>query len=69
MRKFVALAGCFIPLISFAGNLTGQPLGVYQDLCAKEQDPVKRYQYCQMLNQSNLQNPRFEPMKQGIAIG
>lgn len=70
MRKIVFFA-CFLPTLTWATNTNMTYLDKvhgYQELCAKEKDPVKRHQYCQILNRPYLVHPRFEVFRQDIAI-
>lgn len=69
MRKILVLC-CFLPVFSWAGHFSdARSLSVYQELCAKEQDPIKRHQYCQVLNQSDLSHSSFQILRQDIALG
>lgn len=69
MRKILILC-CFLPIMASAHQYNdARSLSVYQELCAKEQDPIKRHQYCQVLNQSDLSNSQFQVLRQDIAIG
>lgn len=68
MRKIFILL-CLLPVLSFAGERSfSSDLSAYQELCAKEQDPIKRHQYCQVLNQSDLIHPRLQNIRQDIAL-
>lgn len=51
MKKLALVIGCLVPLFSFAGSSDNQvALDNFQELCAKEQDPVKRQSYCHILD-------------------
>ncbi|WP_028388350.1 hypothetical protein [Legionella fairfieldensis] len=51
MKKLALVIGCVIPFLSFAGNLNSiNTADTFQELCAKEKDPVKRQHYCHMLD-------------------
>jgi len=68
--QFCLLCIGFVANLAFATNVNElQHLSLYQELCAKEQDPIKRHQYCQILNQLDLSNPRYEMIRQDIALG
>jgi len=56
MKLIIALLG-LLPLssLSFAAN-GEENIAVYQELCAKEQDPIKRQNYCFLLE--NNDHPR-----------
>lgn len=65
MRK-LAFISLFLPLISFAG---AQPISVmldYQELCLKEHDPVKRQNYCHLM-QTN-QNKQLNVFQKETAL-
>lgn len=48
MKKYILLF-CLIPVVSFATTGKQTEFAAYQELCAKEQDPVKRRNYCHLL--------------------
>ena len=51
MKKLAVVIGCLIPLLSFAGNAeSDKALVTFQELCAKEKDPLKRQNYCHMVD-------------------
>lgn len=51
MKKLTLIIACLVPVLSFAGNAySSSSLDVYQEQCAKEKDPVKRENYCNMLD-------------------
>ncbi len=56
MKLFVLLL-CLLPCVNFAAqNLSKNAVATYQQLCAKEIDPVKRHHYCSVLeNNTHLQ--------------
>jgi len=67
MKKSILLA-CFIPLVSFAAH--GQQhtsVAIYQELCAKEHDPVKRQNYCYMLEHSTQTGTMINAFRKDIA--
>lgn len=53
MKKLAAVAiSCLIPFFSFAGSVdSDRALDTFLERCAKEKDPVKRQNYCHMLDQ------------------
>ncbi len=52
MKKLIIIAGCLVPLLSFAFTTEKyEGLNTFQELCAKERDPLKRQNYCHMLDQ------------------
>lgn len=51
MKKIAVTIGCLIPLFSFAAPADmADPVDSYQELCAKERDPIKRQNYCHILD-------------------
>lgn len=70
MKKFVFLI-CLLPIISFASSSVQHhnAAAAYQELCAKEQDPVKRQNYCHMLHQSNHHQNTFTSLRHNILVG
>lgn len=67
--KTLILLGCLIPFVSFAATTKDDTLIVaYQQLCAKEQDPVKRHNYCQLLEKNGQMNPSFNVFRKDTAI-
>ncbi|ASQ45061.1 nucleoside triphosphate pyrophosphohydrolase family protein [Legionella clemsonensis] len=54
MKKIAIVIGCLIPLLSFATTVeSDKALDTFQELCAKEKDPLKRQNYCHILDQKN----------------
>lgn len=52
MKKLAAVAiSCLIPFFSFAGSADNGVLDTFQERCAKETDPIKRQNYCHILDQ------------------
>ncbi len=57
------------PLASFATSPTGNTaLATYQELCAKEHDPIKRQNYCVLFEKSGQAHPAFNVFKKDTAI-
>lgn len=52
MKKLAAiLLSCFLPFLAFANSSDGdRPIETFQERCAKEQDPIKRHNYCNLLD-------------------
>ncbi|MBA2656654.1 MAG: hypothetical protein H0U70_06665 [Tatlockia sp.] len=51
MKKLALIIGLLVPVLSFANNISNSnPFETYQEQCAKEKDPVKRHNYCHMLD-------------------
>ncbi|KTD22051.1 Uncharacterised protein [Legionella lansingensis] len=54
MKKLAIVISCLFPLLSFAANVdSDRALDTVQELCAKEKDPVKRQNYCNILDQQS----------------
>ncbi|KTD13027.1 hypothetical protein [Legionella jamestowniensis] len=54
MKKIAIVIGCLMPLLSFAAPAEGdKTLDAFQELCAKEKDPLKRQNYCHILDQKS----------------
>jgi hypothetical protein len=54
MKKLALAIFCLFPILSFAADVsTDQAINSFQELCAKESDPVKRANYCQILDQNS----------------
>ncbi|CEK11753.1 hypothetical protein [Legionella hackeliae] len=54
MKKLAIVIGCFMPLLSFATTVdSDRNLDTFQELCAKEKDPLKRQNYCHILDQQS----------------
>ncbi|MFC3909755.1 hypothetical protein ACFORL_11805 [Legionella dresdenensis] len=68
MKKIILL--CFIfPAISFAATTKeNNKVTVYQELCAKEQDPVKRQNYCYMMENNTQAHTLFNVFRKDVAI-
>ena len=47
--KLWVLVLCFLPISLFASTSSRDLVQVYQELCAKEPDPLKRQNYCRLL--------------------
>jgi hypothetical protein len=62
MKKIAILICCLFPFISFAKSTQHDhaTVAAYQELCAKEKDPVKRNKYCYLLHHSILDNFKKE---------
>ena len=59
---------CLLPVLSHAmPGFDSQTLDAYQELCAKEQDPVKRQNYCHALQQIDQNTITTNPFRQDIA--
>lgn len=61
--KFILFLICLLPFssLTFASNDTAM-VAVYQELCAKEPDPLKRQNYCFLLEnrgRSHASSNRF----------
>ncbi|MDI9818446.1 MULTISPECIES: hypothetical protein [unclassified Legionella] len=64
MRKLAIIAGCLIPLLSFASTSeSDRTLNTFQELCAKEKDPLKRQNYCHILDQRNHSQANISGLK------
>ena len=51
MKKLALILGLIFPMFSFAANLDNTAaIDSFQEQCAKEKDPVKRHNYCHMLD-------------------
>ncbi|KTD52063.1 hypothetical protein Lqui_0907 [Legionella quinlivanii] len=66
--KKIALILCLLPVISFATPKEDAMITVYQERCAKEQDPVKRQNYCHALEQVDTNTVIADPFRQDVAI-
>ncbi|KTD17550.1 hypothetical protein [Legionella jordanis] len=54
MKKLAIIIGFLFPLMSFASNVdSDRTLATVQELCAKERDPVKRQNYCHILDRQS----------------
>lgn len=57
MKKFFLLS-CLIPFVSFASPNHEEHITLaYQELCAKEHDPVKRQNYCNLFEKNGQLTP------------
>lgn len=67
--KIIAITLCLLPVFAFATGLKDMALqNNYEELCAKEQDPVKRLNYCHALEQLDHHAAIAEPFRRDIAI-
>ncbi|MDP1603614.1 MAG: hypothetical protein Q8M03_10155 [Legionella sp.] len=68
MKKIILLS-LLMPLIAVAGNTKeNNVIAVYQELCAKEHDPVKRQNYCYMLERNGHSETLSSIFREDIAI-
>ncbi|STX52798.1 Uncharacterised protein [Legionella busanensis] len=68
MKKFIILI-FLSPLASFAAPATGNTaMATYQELCAKEHDPIKRQNYCVLFEKSGRAHPAFNIFRKDTAI-
>jgi hypothetical protein len=69
MKKIILLS-LLMPLVAVAaaGNKENNVTAVYQELCAKEQDPVKRQNYCYMLERNGHSESLSSVFREDIAI-
>jgi hypothetical protein len=68
MKKLILLS-CLLSFSSFAaGGKSNEVIAAYQELCAKEQDPVKRHNYCYMLENSGRSHTKSNIFRQDIAV-
>lgn len=52
--KKIAFIICFLaPFMSSAATIQGSKIDTFQELCAKEKDPIKRQNYCHILDRHN----------------
>ncbi len=52
MKKLIIMIGCLLPFLSFAATAENtSAVESFQELCAKEKDPIKRQNYCHILDQ------------------
>jgi hypothetical protein len=69
MKKLVLVIFCLVPILSFASDLsTAQAIDSFQELCAKENDPVKRANYCQVLDEYSSSQIDIAERYQGVAV-
>ena len=69
MKKTILLC-LLIPISAFAGGVQeNNVVAVYQELCAKERDPVKRENYCYMLERNGHSETLSSVFREDIAIG
>jgi hypothetical protein len=69
MKKLALVIFCLLPILSFASNIsTAQAIDSFQELCAKEKDPVKRANYCQVLDQYSRSQVDIADHYQEVAI-
>ncbi|WP_419419628.1 hypothetical protein ACNVED_14170 [Legionella sp. D16C41] len=68
MKKFIILI-FLLPLTSFANNLKENTVvATYQELCAKEHDPVKRQNYCVLFEKNGQIQPNFHTFRKDTAV-
>ena len=68
MKKLMLAISFLVPAISFAANVDGvKTIDVFQEQCAKERDPLKRQNYCHMLDSYSNSQVRNAPFQQEIA--
>lgn len=65
--KKLALILCLLPVFSYAA--TNSTERTYQDLCAKEQDPVKRQNYCHVYEDPAIKTSIAQQLRVDTAIG
>ena len=67
MKKMILL-GCLISFASFASGEKSYTSD-YQELCAKEQDPVKRHHYCHLFEKGENIQPVSSVFRKDVALG
>lgn len=71
MKRIILLA-CFVSLTSLttfaSGTKDKEVIAAYQELCAKEHDPVKRENYCYMLENSSRSHTNANVFRQDTAV-
>ncbi|STX27605.1 Uncharacterised protein [Legionella beliardensis] len=68
MKKFIILM-CLFPLASFATTTKeNTTLAAYQELCAKEHDPIKRQNYCVLFEKNGQVHPASNIFRKDTAI-
>jgi|GEM_PF-4571000 len=68
MKKIILICSLF-PALTFAS--TPQEIAtadVYQELCAKEQDPVKRQNYCYMIENNGQARNLLSVFRKDVAL-
>lgn len=68
MKKIIILLACFVSFSSYASVAKEEVIAAYQELCAKEHDPVKRENYCYMLENSHRSHTSANVFRQDIAV-
>jgi hypothetical protein len=70
MKRLAIIIGCLLPLCSFAKKADNdKALNAVQELCAKEKDPVKRQNYCHILDQkSHSQTTLADSFKDTVIV-
>ncbi|KTC85127.1 hypothetical protein [Legionella brunensis] len=69
MKKLAIVIGCLMPLLSFATNVeSDKSLDTFQELCAKEKDPLKRQNYCHILDQKSHSQANLSDFNQDTVI-
>ncbi|WED42483.1 hypothetical protein [Legionella cardiaca] len=69
MKKLAILIGCLMPLLSFAANVeSDKSLDTFQELCAKEKDPLKRQNYCHIVDQRSNSHATFSEINPDTVI-
>lgn len=67
--KFFVFFACLLSCSSLSFAATDEKvLALYQELCAKEPDPVKRHNYCYLLENSDRSHSRSNVFRQDTAI-
>lgn len=73
MKKMIVLACLFsFSSIAATSSITSgkneEVIAVYQELCAKEHDPVKRHNYCNLFENSGRSQTKSNVFRQDIAV-
>lgn len=69
MKKLAIVISCLMSLLSFTTHAeTDSALDTFQELCAKEKDPVKRQNYCHVLDQHNQSQATLSDTRQDTVI-
>lgn len=66
MKKMILL-GCLLSFASFASS-ENEHKAVYQELCAKEQDPLKRQHYCHLFEKGSLTQAQPSIFRRDTAV-
>jgi len=69
MKKIIFLMW-LLPLASFATTIYTQTAtsSAYQELCAKERDPIKRQHYCLLFERNGQASPAFTVFRKETAF-